>query len=67
LKQYEKAIVDYSDALAREPKNGDAYAGRGLAYYAQGKTAAAQAEFQKACSLGSESGCRSLKTLSEKK
>ena len=63
MKQYEKAIADYTIVTGMDPANADAYAGRGSACYSLGRTDQAAADLKRACSLGSESGCKSVKAL----
>ncbi len=66
MKEYEKAITDYTFVVAAQPRNGDAYAGRGAAYYDRGDARSAAFDFEKACSLGSEIGCKNLKAIARK-
>jgi tetratricopeptide (TPR) repeat protein len=63
LKEYDKAVVDYRIAAAADPKNGAAFAGLGAAYYGAGDKARAIESLEKACHLGNETGCKSLKAL----
>jgi tetratricopeptide (TPR) repeat protein len=67
LKEFEKSIADYTIAIGMEPANADAYAGRGSAAHALGRTDQAAVDLKKACSLGSEAGCKSLKALTKNK
>jgi len=62
-KQFEKSIADYTIVIGMDPSNADAYAGRGSAAYALGRTDQAAVDLKKACSLGSDSGCKSVKAL----
>ncbi|MDA8098562.1 MAG: tetratricopeptide repeat protein [Nitrospiraceae bacterium] len=67
LKEFGKAIIDYSFVIAADPRNKNALAGRGAAYYHSGDDKHALDDLQKACSLGSKTGCTSLKALQKAK
>ena len=63
MKEYGKAIADYTAVVGSQPENGDAYAGRGAAYFESGDVRSARFDLEKACSLGSRTGCQSLKAV----
>ena len=48
LKQFDKAIADYTKAIELDPKSAIAYTARGLAYLKVGKQKEAEADFAKA-------------------
>jgi len=66
-KQHEKALADYTIAIGIEPSNADAYAGRGNACFDLGRMDQAAIDLKKACSLGSEAGCKGLKAITKGK
>jgi tetratricopeptide (TPR) repeat protein len=51
LKQYDKAIADYTELINRKPKSASAYIGRGICEAAVDKTDDAIADFQKALQI----------------
>ncbi len=64
--QYEKAIVDYNKAIALNPNDVGAYTNRGVAYALSGNMGRAISDFQKACNMGDENGCKGLQILRKK-
>ena len=58
--QNDRAIEDYSKAIAIDPNYALAYSSRGLIYAILGNMGRAISDFQKACDLGLELGCKAL-------
>jgi tetratricopeptide (TPR) repeat protein len=61
--QYDRAIEDYNIVIVLYPNSGMAffaYNNRGYAYDKLGNMGRAISDFQKACDLGNESGCKNL-------
>ena len=52
MAEYDKAIVDYSEAIRLDPKNAEADYGRGLAHEKKGEKAKADEDFAQAKKLG---------------
>ncbi|MGE3726797.1 MAG: tetratricopeptide repeat protein, partial [Candidatus Sericytochromatia bacterium] len=61
LKQYDKAIADYTTALEYDPNYAYAYNNRGLAYHHLKQFDKKIADFKKACQLGIAETCKWLK------
>lgn len=72
MNQFEKAIKDFNKALTIDPDNSSGnnqyiYDNRGLAYYNIGNKSAARNDFQKACDMGLEHGCKALQWILQKR
>jgi tetratricopeptide (TPR) repeat protein len=52
MKEYDKAVIDFSKAIVISPKYGKAYINRGNAYYNLKDTVNACADWNKALELG---------------
>jgi tetratricopeptide (TPR) repeat protein len=62
--QYDRAIEDFNKAIALNPNEGGAYNNRGVAYYnKKGNMGRAISDFQKACDMGNEMGCKNLQIV----
>jgi tetratricopeptide (TPR) repeat protein len=59
----DKAIADLTRAVALKPDYAEAYNNRGVAYIGKKLEKNAQADFKKACGLGSPEGCANAKKL----
>jgi tetratricopeptide (TPR) repeat protein len=57
-----KAIDDYTKAIEADPQNGEAYNNRGSLYFSE-DIEKAVADYEKACDLGSDKGCRNLQRV----
>lgn len=55
--QYDKAIEDFSKAIAMDPNYGKAYMNRGIAYAKSGNGKKAAADFAQCCNIGFDEGC----------
>ncbi len=56
MKEYEKAIADFNQAIRLDPNDAMAYYNRGLIYRNQGDNQAALSDFQKAANLYQQQG-----------
>ncbi len=56
LKDYQKAISDYNEAIRLNPEYADAYYNRGVAYNLQGNSRSALESFRKAAELYQRQG-----------
>ncbi|MBI3583278.1 MAG: tetratricopeptide repeat protein [Nitrospinae bacterium] len=65
--QYDMAIEDYNKAIALDPNDAAAYNNRGVAYGLSGNMGRAISDFQKACDMGNEKGCKGLQMVLEKR
>ena len=52
LRQYQRAIEDYNEAIRLKPDDADTYSNRGKVYFLQGKNNLFCRDEQKACELG---------------
>ena len=64
---FEKSIADYSMAISLNSDFTEAYFDRGNAYLKTGNKELALEDFKRACDLGSEDGCRMLRTIAGRK
>jgi len=65
---HDKAIEDYSKSITLDPKHADAYYyNRGNASLKLGNIKKAISDFQKACDMGYENGCKNLQMALEKR
>jgi hypothetical protein len=64
--QFDKAIKDYTEAIALDKKDSKMFINRGLAYLKVGQVDLAMHDFAKACELGDYFGCDAPKYLSTK-
>jgi len=65
-KQYNRAIEDINKSIELGPNNSNAYVARG-AVYAEIGNPRAISDFQKACDMGNEKGCKYLQKVLEKR
>ncbi|MBI3378917.1 MAG: tetratricopeptide repeat protein [Nitrospirae bacterium] len=65
--QYDMALEDYNRAIVINPNLALAYTGRGLVYYMKGNMGRAISDFQKACDMGNENGCKGLQIVLKKR
>ena len=49
VRRYDRAILDYDDAICRDPRDGSAYLGRGMTTVRQGKGVGAEKDLKNAC------------------
>ena len=66
-KEHDSAIEAYTKAIALDPNYADAYTNRGIAYALSGNMGRAISDFQKACDMGNEIGCKNLQIALEKR
>lgn len=66
MKQYEKAIEDFNEALRLEPSSAKAYAGRGYSYFCIGRYADAVQDAKRADQLAPGSADLVFELLREK-
>lgn len=62
IKEYLELIIRKSGTyiLLKNLNLADAYNNRGIAYYMKGNMGRAISDFQKACDMGNENGCKNL-------
>jgi tetratricopeptide (TPR) repeat protein len=60
-RQYDRAIENYNKAIQLNPNLAEAYVTRGVAYKHKGQLDKARSDFQTACNMGCEEGCKALK------
>jgi tetratricopeptide (TPR) repeat protein len=58
--QYDRAVRDFDQAIALAPNNAHFYYLRGLAHTLMKDTGKANADYDKACKMGSKNGCERL-------
>jgi len=66
-KEHDSAIEAYTKAIALDPNLAQAYNNRGLASDKKGNTGNAISDFQKACDMWDENGCKALQMALEKR
>ncbi|MBI4378833.1 MAG: trypsin-like peptidase domain-containing protein [Nitrospinae bacterium] len=64
---YDDAIMAFTFANALDPNYALAHYNRGVAYYLSGNISRAISDFQKACNMGNENGCKVLQMALEKR
>ena len=64
---YDKAIEAFTSAIALDPDDAAAYTNRGVAYEIKGDMGRAISDFQKACDMGDEGGCKDLQMALKKR
>lgn len=62
-KQYDDSIKAFTQAIILDPRCKTAYRGRGEAYEKKSEKEKAKADFQMACDLGDEEGCKLLSSF----
>ena len=62
---FDQAIKYFTQSITVDPEYADAYNNRGNLYWKLGRNDLALADFQKACNLGNEGGCRLANTLTQ--
>ncbi|MBI5748845.1 MAG: tetratricopeptide repeat protein [Nitrospinae bacterium] len=65
--QYDRAIEDYNKVIALNPNHAQAYSMRGATYALSGNMGRAISDWQKACDMGEENGCKLLQMALEKR
>ena len=63
--QQDRALEDFNTGIGFNLNHAAAYLNRGILYVATGNRELAISDFRKACSLGSENGCKALKPLGD--
>jgi tetratricopeptide (TPR) repeat protein len=65
IDQYDKALEDFSEVIEADQNNarGEVYVDRGRLYLGKGNKELAVRDFQRACDLGDEEGCKALKQI----
>ncbi|MBI5749803.1 MAG: tetratricopeptide repeat protein, partial [Nitrospinae bacterium] len=64
-KEHDSAIEAYTNAIALDPNNADAYNNRWIAYNNKGQYKMAISDFKKNCDMGDKDGCEKVKELKQ--